>query len=79
MPLLKGERPAEWEMLFELHSATALRVGDWKDLKVKGESAQLFNLKEDSHWTRNLVHQQQSTFTRLESSHNELLRDIASD
>ena len=76
LPVMKGEEQSEREMYFELHHASALRVGNWKYLKNKGEAAMLFNLHEDPYEKVDLSGDKPMIFKRLKARHFELMNEM---
>lgn len=77
LPILKGGEMKQREMLFALHNASALRVGNWKLIKNKGEKVQLFNLKSDPYEKENIAEKRPEILSRMETRHDELLKDIS--
>lgn len=80
MKVLQGGAMPQREMLFELHMASALRVGDWKYYRDKdsGETM-LFNLAEDKEEKYDLSKKNKDMFTRLQKRHDELLKEASAN
>lgn len=74
---IQGETMPEREMLFELHNASALRVGDWKYLKMDNQNPMLFNLAKDKEEKNDLSKENASVFMKMKKRHDELLREIS--
>lgn len=77
MNVLKGNPLKQREMFFELHKASALRVGDWKYLKEKKGEAMLFNLQKDKEEKNDLSKSNTAMFEKLKKRHDELLKEVS--
>ena len=75
--VLKNDKKLDREMLFELHFASALRVGDWKYLKNKDQAPMLFNLKEDPYEKKDLSKEKVDLFKKMEARHDEVLKEAS--
>ena len=72
--LTKGKIDKDRELLFELHTASALRVGDWKVLQPKEGPAMLFHLGRDPHEQNDLAARESKVLTRLQARRVSLLQ-----
>ncbi len=71
--ILKGKPIAERELLFELHTASALRQGRWKLLRTKAGEEMLFDLVADPSETTNRASQQPEDVSRMKRRLDQLL------
>ena len=79
MNVLKGSPMPEREMLFELHKASALRMGDWKYYKEKDGAAMLFNLAQDKEEKVDLSKKNPAMFSKLQKRHDQLLKQASAN
>jgi arylsulfatase A-like enzyme len=72
LPFLTGEKKgAPHENLFWRTgggASHAVRAGEWKWLRMRGEAAQLYNLKQDIGESRNVIAEQPEVAKRLEAA-----------
>jgi hypothetical protein len=78
LPFLTGKNEgAPHERLFwRASQQSAMREGDWKLIKVRGETPQLYNLKEDIGESRNLAGDKPELLHRLQSAYAEWDRQM---
>lgn len=79
MNVLKGQPMVQREMLFELHTASALRVGDWKYLKEKKGEPMLFNMASDKEEKNDLSKKNTAVFSKMKKRHDELLKQASAN
>lgn len=72
LPILQGEAGPEREMLFEIPNETALRLGDWKYVRI-GDEEMLFQLANDPYEKENLAERQPAKLQQLKARHDRLM------